>query len=240
MCGGFFVYLRQMGTLKKTEWTEKLAQDKLRLYFMAPNTKKYEMMNLFIYGWESDYLAVTKSMVAYEVEIKISKEDFKNDLKKKTDKHLLFENGDMAGRFPKGSPMPNYFYYAVPDGLILPADIPSYAGLIYLHPWGVSFEKEPKKLTDEKFDPDKMKLADKFYYNMWNWRDKYDKLSNYAEEIKLLKKQIRGLNENYMMVDDRLSEEVSENEALKREIEQLKNEIKRRDTENGAGTVPEN
>lgn len=228
-----------MGTLKKTEWTEKKIQDTLKMYFMSPNTKKYEITNLYVYGWESDYLAVTKSMVAYEVEIKISREDFKNDLNHKKDKHLLFENGDMIGRFPKGSPMPNYFYYAVPDGLILPGDIPSYAGLIYLHPWGVSFEKEAKKLTDEKFDPEKMKLTDKFYYNMWNWRDKYDKLSDYAEEIKQLKKEIRGLNDNFMMVDERLSEEVSENEALKREIERLKDEIKRRSSENCTGTVPE-
>ena len=228
-----------MGTLKKTEWTEKKIQDKLRMYFMSPNTKKYEITNLFIYGWESDYLAVTKSMLAYEVEIKVSKADFNNDFKNKQDKHLLFEDGSMIGRFPKGSSMPNYFYYAVPDGLINVDEVPDYAGLLYVQPWGITFVKQPKKLTDEKFDPVKLYLADKFYYNMWNWKDKYEKLSDYAEEIKQLKKEIRGLNENYMMVDDRLSEEVSENQMLKNEIERLKDEIKRRDSENGAGTVPE-
>ena len=228
-----------MGTLKKTEWTEKKIQDKFRMYFMSPNTKKYEITNLFIYGWESDYLAITKSMVAYEVEIKISKADFNNDFKNKQDKHLLFEDGNMIGRFPKGSSMPNYFYYAVPDGLIGAEEVPDYAGLLYVQPWGITFVKQPKKLTDEKFDPVKLYLADKFYYNMQSWKDKYEKLSDYAEEIKQLKKEIRGLNENYMMVDDRLSEEVSENQMLKNEIERLKDEIKRRDSENGAGTVPE-
>lgn len=229
-----------MGTLKKIEWTEKKMQDMLRSWFFTPSAKKYEMMNLFVYGWESDYLAITQSMLAYEVEIKISRADFKNDANHKKDKHLLFEGGNMIGRFPKDSPMPNYFYYAVPDGLVSADEVPDYAGLLYLGHYGVKHEKEAKKLTDEKFDPSKLKLMDKFYYNMWNWRDKYDKLSGYAEEIKFLKKQIRGLNENYMIVDDRLSEEVSENEALKREIERLKDEIKRRDTENGTGTVPEN
>ena len=147
-----------MGTLKKTEWTEKKIQDKLRMYFMSPNTKKYEITNLFIYGWESDYLAVTKSMLAYEVEIKVSKADFNNDFKNKQDKHLLFEDGSMIGRFPKGSSMPNYFYYAVPDGLINVDEVPDYAGLLYVQPWGITFVKQPKKLTDEKFDPVKLVL----------------------------------------------------------------------------------
>ena len=229
-----------MGVRRKTEWTEKKIQDKLRMYFMPPNTKKYEITNLYVYGWESDYLAVTKSMLAYEVEIKVSKADFNNDFKNKQDKHLLFEDGNVIGRFPKGSSMPNYFYYAVPDGLISVNEVPDYAGLLYVQPWGITFVKQPKKLTDEKFDPVKLYIADKFYYNMLNWKDKYEKLSDYAEEIKQLKKQIRGLNENFTIVDDRLSEEVSENEELKREIERLKDEIKRRDSENGAGIVPEN
>lgn len=228
-----------MGTLKKTEWTEKKIQDILKMYFMSPNTKKYEITNLYVYGWESDYLAITKSMVAYEVEIKISRPDFKNDFKNKQDKHLLFEGGNMLGRFSKASGMPNYFYYAVPDGLIGADEVPDYAGLLYVQPWGITFVKQPKKLTDEKFDPVKLYLADKFYYNMLSWKDKYEKLSGYADEIKQLKKEIRGLNENFIEVDDRLSEEVSENETLKREIERLKDEIKRRSSENCTGTVPE-
>lgn len=226
-----------MGVIKKSEWTEKKIRDTLKKYFMSPNTKKYEITNLYVYGWESDYLAVTKSMVAYEVEIKISRPDFKNDFKNKQDKHLLFEDGSMIGRFPKGSSMPNYFYYAVPDGLIGVDEVPDYAGLLYVQPWGITFVKQPKKLTDEKFDPVKLYLADKFYYNMCSWKEKYENLSGYADEIKELKKEIRGLNKNFMEVDDRLSEEVSENEALKREIERLKDEIKRRDSQDGTGTV---
>ena len=76
-----------MGSLKKVEWTERKIQDKLRAYFFSPNSKKYEITNLYVYGWESDYLAITKSMIAHEVEIKISRSDFKNDTKNKIDKH---------------------------------------------------------------------------------------------------------------------------------------------------------
>ena len=190
MRGIFCIFAGNMGTLKKTEWTEKKIQDVLRLYFLSPSTKKYDIANLFIYGWESDYLVITQSMLAYEVEIKISRADFKNDLKKKTDKHLLLEGGDKLGRFNKESGMPNYFYYAVPDGLVQPEEIPDYAGLIYVK-YGVTIVKEAKKLTDDKFDPEKMKLTDKFYYNMWNWRDKFEKFRDADEQIKWLKKQIR-------------------------------------------------
>ena len=79
-----FLYICDtMGSLKKVEWTERKIQDKLRAYFFSPNSKKYEITNLYVYGWESDYLAITKSMIAHEVEIKISRSDFKNDTKNK-------------------------------------------------------------------------------------------------------------------------------------------------------------
>ena len=221
-----------MGVLRKTEWTEKKAQDILKTYFLSPNTKKYEITNLYVYGWESDYLAITKSMVAYEVEIKVSKADFKNDFKNKQDKHLLFEDGNMIGRFPKGSSMPNYFYYAVPDGLITPEEVPDYAGLLYVQPWGVTFVKQPKKLTDEKFDIVKLYLADKFYYNMLSWQRKYEEVVDSAEEIKDLKRQIRAYQKDIMMYEEML-------EKKDEEIDNLEDEIKRRSTENCEGNVPE-
>ena len=236
---GFFVYLWQMGTLKKTEWTEKKIQDKLKMYFMSPNTKKYEITNLYVYGWESDYLAITKSMIAYEVEIKISRPDFKNDFKNKQDKHLLFENGSMIGRFPKGSLMPNYFYYAVPDGLISSDEVPDYAGLLYVQPWGITFVKQPKKLTDEKFDPVKLYLADKFYYNMLGWQRKYEEVIDSANEIKELKRQLKGINKTFNDYEELIGNKDWEISELQDKIKELENEIKRRDTENSEGNVPE-
>lgn len=228
-----------MGVLRKTEWTEKKIQDKLKMYFMSPNTKKYEITNLYVYGWESDYLAITKSMIAYEVEIKISRPDFKNDFKNKQDKHLLFENGSMIGRFPKGSLMPNYFYYAVPDGLISSDEVPDYAGLLYVQPWGITFVKQPKKLTDEKFDPVKLYLADKFYYNMLGWQRKYEEVIDSANEIKELKRQLKGINKTFNDYEELIGNKDWEISELQDKIKELENEIKRRDTENSEGNVPE-
>lgn len=204
---------------------------------MTPTSKKYEIVNLYVYGWESDYLCITQSMIAYEIEIKVSRADFKNDVKHKADKHLLFEGGDKLGKFNKNDGMPNYFYYAVPHGLITAEEVPEYAGLIYVERWGVSTVKEARKLTNEKFDPEKMKLADKFYYNMWNWRDKFEKFRDIESDIKWYKKQLRGFNDTFNTYENLLGEKEWEICELKDKIKELEDEIKRRDSENCEGTV---
>ena len=228
-----------MGTLKKTEWTEKKAQDTLRQYFLSESAKKYEIQNLYVYGWESDYLIITRSNLAHEIEIKISRADFKNDFKHKEDKHLLFEGGDKLGRFSKAGGMPNYFYYAVPEGLITEEEVPEYAGLIYLQPWGTKVVKKAKKLSDEKFDVDKMNLVDKFYYNMLSWQHKYEEVKNGAELINDLKHQIKGFHKLFNDYEEKLGEKDWEISELQDKIKELENEIKRRDTENSEGNVPE-
>lgn len=227
-----FLYIcGTMGVRRKTEWTEKKAQNVLRKYFLSENTKKYEITNLYVYGWESDYLVITRSNISYEIEIKISRADFKNDFKNKEDKHLLFEGGNKLGKFSKAGGMPNYFYYAVPDGLINADEVPDYAGLLYLQPWGVTFEKEAKKLTNEKFDPDKMNLVDKFYYNMLSWQRKYEEVIDSAETIKDLKRQLKGVNKTFNDYEELIGNKDWEISDLKDEIKKLKNEIERRDNQ---------
>lgn len=235
-----FLYIcGTMGVLRKTEWTEKKAQSVLRKYFLSESTKKYEITNLYVYGWESDYLVITRSNLSYEIEIKISRADFKNDFKNKEDKHLLFEGGNKLGKFSKAGGMPNYFYYAVPDGLIKADEVPDYAGLLYLQPWGVTFEKEAKKLTNEKFDPDKMNLIDKFYYNMLSWQRKYEEMADSAETIKDLKRQLKGVNKTFNDYEELIGNKDWEISDLKDEIKKLKNEIERRDNQDSERNVLE-
>jgi len=75
--------------------------------------------NIYLGDFECDVLEITKSMYAYEYEVKISVSDFKADKKKK-------------GKFD--NPRTNYFYYIVPKGLIDIDMLPDYAGLIYCEP----------------------------------------------------------------------------------------------------------
>lgn len=187
--------------------------------FMSKNNKRYEMDNLYVYKWESDYLFFTKSDYAYECEVKVSRQDFFND-KNKKEKHLILEDKAEGMK-------PNYFYYAVPEGLIKEDEVPEYAGLIYVkfysnaHEYGYSYVvKEAPKINPNKQDIDKLNLIDKFYYNFIDWKRKADE-SNVNE----LKKQIKTMNENIMFYDERLSELTMENDELKRNLEKYEKNI---------------
>ena len=82
---------------------------------------------------------------------------------------------------------PNFFYYAVPEGLIDETEVPEYAGLIYVLPegekktrggeWcdGFYIVKKAPKLHNEKYSDEELNLAEKFYYNMETWKKRYDK-----------------------------------------------------------------
>lgn len=137
--------------------TESVIQQALKWYFI---NYEYKLFNSFVYDWESDFFGVTKSGYAVEVEIKISRSDFKNDAKKIEKHHLLcncdknnivkktypfnpylrkgeteyhYKVGDASTIFfcdPKKH-TPNKFFYCVPEGLITKEECPKYAGLIY-------------------------------------------------------------------------------------------------------------
>lgn len=181
------------------KFSEEYIQRKLNSFF-AESTKKYVVENLFVFEWESDKLIITRSGYAYEFEVKISKSDFKADFKKE-DKHTILEgkkeflpsydkvlgiwkglqaDNYRTSRFKK----PNYFYYAVPEGLIDVNDVPEYAGLIYVLPDGEKKSKDGKwcwdgfyvvksapKLHSTKYSNDDLNLTDKFYYNMLTWKN---------------------------------------------------------------------
>lgn len=150
------------------EVTEKTILEVLNSQLLSQ--PKYLLNNLYVFAWESDYLAMTKSGYWYEVEVKISKADFKADFKKeKKHKTLQFRNAKHC---------PNYYYYAVPEGLILPEEVPEYAGLIYISKHGyISTCKGAPMLHKNKL---KLDLQDKFYYN---WKHEQSKRVRLEKEI---------------------------------------------------------
>ena len=188
------------------KFTEEYIQRKLNNFF-APNSQKYVIENLYVFNWESDKLIETRSGLLYEYEIKISRSDYKNDFKNKKDKHVILEGKEEyvpsyeedKERFKHyGSDFndeyyrtenfkkPNYFYYAVPEGMIDAGEVPSYAGLIYVLPegkhetkdgmWcssGIYTVKQAPKLHSTKYTDDDLGLSEKFYYNMLTWKDRY-------------------------------------------------------------------
>lgn len=100
--------------------------------------------NIGFFNGEADCLSLNKNGFAHEFEVKVSRSDFKADLKKS--KWVYFEN-----RVERA--IPNYFSYACPTGLIQISEIPAYAGLIYLEGGEIEIQKSPKllhKCTDRK------------------------------------------------------------------------------------------
>lgn len=153
--------------------------------------RRYELMlpNVFIqHDSEADLFCVRKSGLCDEFEVKISRSDFLADKKKFVNyreptyqeigdyrhikwadrkqqpwyksKHDALVDGDMCV---------NYFWYAVPDGLITADEIPDFAGLITIREDGrLRVKKSPKKLHINKMSvDDRYKIARKSTYRYW-------------------------------------------------------------------------
>lgn len=122
--------------------------------------------NAYIFDWESDFFSVSESGYLYEVEVKVSKSDFKDDFKKKN-KHMLLESTNQKD-FSK---IPNKFFYAVPRGLLTTWSIPAYAGLIEVgnrNEAAVVVREAPFIHKEKLFDKYHLKLTQKFY---WRYKD---------------------------------------------------------------------
>ena len=173
------------------------------------STHQYVMENLYVFGWESDFLLKTKSGYWYEAEIKISLSDFKADFKKK-EKHQILENGFKIWKSWKYNPLtkekieynkevktkrPNYFTYAVPwylEEQVKPI-LPKYAGLLVLDENGYILREsvKPPKLHSEKYSDESLNLTEKFYYNWRTCRqDKMMVSKNHNDTIKYLRNKI--------------------------------------------------
>lgn len=239
----------------KTQLTEDKIQKRLSSFF-APNSVKYDIDNLYIFFWESDKLLETKSGYLYEFEIKISRSDFKADFKKK-EKHLILEGKEKympsfldyydtfksqcptikdwekmcEERYPyhltKYHKRPNYFYYAVPEGMIDKEEIPEYAGLIYVgEECGFSIIKKAPCLHKEKYSDLDLNLAEKFYYATLRWREKcldWEKAYNATKTQLNEELTVKNQEKSYSQLKEELSASRNETENERQEKEKYQN-----------------
>jgi len=89
----------------------------------------------------------------------------------------------------KGKRMPNYFYYAVPEGLIQPEEVPPYAGLLWLtkeykYGGGIIRKKEAPRLHSTKYKDGELDLGEKFYYNWKSAVRKYNEADKEATDLR--------------------------------------------------------
>lgn len=149
-----------------------------KLLFKQFSKNHYVFINTFIFGNEEDFVTINrKSGYVTFWEVKTSVRDFKADFKKEK-KHAKFKSifsGEKVlfrkGRFGSVSKIelekktPNKFCYVVPCDLILPEDVPDYAGLYYMGDgWKYGQQKKAPFLHKEKIDW-KEKFFNKMYYN---------------------------------------------------------------------------
>ena len=83
--------------------------------------------------------------------------------------------------------MPNYFYYAVPKGLIDVDEVPEYAGLIWIDEGILCIKKKAPCLHKEKYTDSQLNLGEKFYYN---WETAKRTLKQVEENVKYYKTQL--------------------------------------------------
>lgn len=192
----------------KDEYSEQSIRNVLERHYLSNPT--YLINNLYVFRWESDYLAKTRAGYWYEVEIKISLSDFKNDFKKE-DKHHALKEGRRFSKWKGwvyGEPRPNYFSYCVPHYLVPKVQdlVPEYAGLISVSEYGyLVTHKAPPKLHSEKLSDDQLGLLEKFYYN---WKDEQRRNVHHDEIVADLRGQIRFLKEEFKAVAGYSIEEV--------------------------------
>lgn len=117
---------------------------------------KWMAPNIYLYGWESDFLSISHAGIVTEYEIKVSRSDFFEDLKKT-------RNGLHDGRGPA------YFMYACPFDLIRPDELPAHAGLLYIKSvWAHRIVKPPKKLHSGRITgATSLKLMISVYHRYW-------------------------------------------------------------------------
>ena len=148
--------------------------------------------NAILYAWESDLLTVTRDHFVCEVEIKISRDDLLNDLKKPKHSQGMLMNGAFFEKPPgiglttgerkemqrrkSGETLcrrPNYFCFAMPCEVYrkLPyGSLPPYAGVFTVDGEGRVFEeRRPIQLHSEKIPlDDLLGLSRRLHYRYWD------------------------------------------------------------------------
>lgn len=146
------------------------------------------LTNHFHSDWEADILIINSAGCSHEIEIKLSKADFKNDFKKQYQHHNTKENFLKHDKISCGDYPCNRFSFLLPQGMIEPDSIPLHCGIIefYHNPdaWQTTFQvvREPKDVHEVPFwtlfDKDLMlkMMARNLYFKKLEVKGKFEEL----------------------------------------------------------------
>jgi hypothetical protein len=148
------------------------------------STHNYRLYNSYVFNWESDYFSVAnQSYYIYEVEIKLSRADFKKDFTKVGKHNLLVRNNENADKIP------NRFYYCCPEGMIKKEELPAYAGLLYFDKNYKIRQVRPAPLLhkNNNFDKYLRTLVDKFYFQFIKMKSDYRYIKQYSKDYNIIR-----------------------------------------------------
>ena len=119
----------------------------------------HSLRNVFMFDWESDLFGISRTGYSIEIEVKLSRSDFFADFKKPKHEYFKrisekkdfiitnkreFDEVCYLDIFKIKDKIPNRFFFACPEGLIKPEEVPSYAGLIYCETRYSNYDIEKK------------------------------------------------------------------------------------------------
>ncbi len=146
--------------------TETAIQDRLYLWCTGKNHPvTIDNCGACTIG-KADLLSVTKAHLVHEFEIKCTHTDFRREFENKDTKHKRLGRADN-----RLMSLPNYFWFATPDELLAPDDLPDYAGLMAVTPDGCDvLKKAPRIHGDHLSDKDRRYIERGLTYRYWDDR----------------------------------------------------------------------
>ena len=155
--------VRETPPFKEPKLTESIAINALAIRFNP--WQNWIFHNVHFCGGEMDFAFVTKSMYLAEIEIKLTRADWMNDMKKR--KWFGIDRRKISR-----------FYYAVPEKLAenIPEFVPPEAGIISIRFGeynGLFYTREERKAKrqGEKISEEELvKLKESLYYKHWKGR----------------------------------------------------------------------
>jgi hypothetical protein len=139
-----------------------------RFHYMFPNCYGGD-------GKEMDIMGVRPSRYVDEIEIKVSKSDYKADFKKEVT-HYISEQNRLEKKLKhdqlaKGELTPNRFWFFVPEDLAPEIAVPTHAGLVVMTKTGIREVKEAPLLHKRKLEVgDIHRLTKNMMYRYWQFR----------------------------------------------------------------------
>lgn len=141
------------------------------------------LTNYFHADWEADILIIDRAGLSHEIEIKLSKADFKNDFKKHFTHPRTGEKFLKHDKICCGDYVCNYFSFLLPMGLVPHSEIPDHCGIIEFYhdvdDWVTHFYqvRSPRKIHEDPY---------------WNLVDKDAFMRKLAQNLVLKKIELKG------------------------------------------------